>query len=232
MEQPIRILVVADCSAVAYLVEDMRWHGFDAHAAKSGTGAMEEYADYDVLLLDVDLPDLDGLAVCRTIRATSDIPIIGFTSQPSELDQVLCLEAGCDDCIEKPYRSRELVARINAVMRRVRVTDGEPGRQDGQRLSLGPLSIDSVAREVRLHDRLVGTTRKEFDLLRLLAAEPEKVFSREELMTEIWDHPAEADVSPQASRTIDTHVSSLRGKLGGGGWITTVRGVGFRFGGP
>ncbi|WP_235018225.1 response regulator transcription factor [Thermomonospora echinospora] len=229
----VRLLVVSGCSATEQVVQDMRWHGFDAHAAQSGATTLEEYAGYDVILLDIELPDIDGLAVCRAIRSASDVPIVGFVSESSELDRVLCLEAGCDDCIEKPYRSRELVARINAILRRVH---GGPAREDPaeepRRLRHGPLLIDPVAREVRVDGRPVDMTRKEFDLLYLLAADPEKVFTREELMIRVWEHPDGAEISPRASRTIDTHVSSLRSKLGGGGWIIAIRGVGFRFRGP
>jgi DNA-binding response OmpR family regulator len=183
---------------------------------------MERYRDFDVVLIDLDLRDFDGLTLCREIRNSSDIPMIGFTSL-SELDRVLALEAGCDDCVEKPYRSRELVARIGALLRRAR-------QLSPPALVAGKLLIHPTVREVRVGDRLVETTRKEFELLHLLASEPDKLFSRAELLRRVWEYDVvDSEVTPLASRTIDTHVSSLRKKLGSANWIVTVRGVGFRF---
>lgn len=183
---------------------------------------MASHRDFDVVLIDLDLKDFDGLTLCREIRNASDIPMIGFASS-SELERILALEAGCDDCVEKPYRSRELVARLGALLRRAR-------RLSSSTLTAGQLLIHPTLREVRVGDRLVETTRKEFELLHLLAAEPDKLFSRAELLRRVWEYDGVgAEVTPLASRTIDTHVSSLRKKLGSPRWIVTVRGVGFRF---
>lgn len=185
------------------------------------------YAQYDLLLLDLDLSDIDGVEVCRVIRAASEMPIIALTERSTELVRVLCLMEGCDDCLAKPYGFRELLARIEAVMRRVR---GRPASV--QRISRGPLSIDTETREVRLSGELVSMTRKEFNLLHVLASQPGTVLSRERLMTEVWEHTGPSAFSGrQGSRTIDTHVNAVRSKLGNNGWIVTVRGVGFRFGG-
>ncbi|MGY1456679.1 response regulator transcription factor [Streptomyces sp. SS8] len=226
--------MASGCPSADALRRDMQRHGFDAFVAPSGGDVLEAYHDCDLILLDTGLPDLDGVSVCQAIRGDSEVPIIGFTPAGAEVDRVLLLEAGCDDCVEIPYRARELVARIKAILRRTgtsRVPE-ETGRGEGDRLELGPLVIDPSRREACLYGRPLALTRKEFDLLYTLATEPDRIFQRQELMSVVWDYPADTRVSVQASRTIDTHVSSLRGKLGSSEWITTIRGVGFRFGVP
>lgn len=215
------VLVVADCDGLGETLRDLRRHGFETESAATGAEAMRRYRDFNVVMVDLDLRDFDGLTLCREIRNASDIPMIGFTS--SELDRILALEAGCDDCVEKPYPSRELVARIGALLRRARISPPPA-------LVSGELTIYSTVREVRIGDRLVETTRKEFELLHLLASDPNKLFSRAELLRRVWEYDGvDSEVTPLASRTIDTHVSSLRKKLGTPDWIVTVRGVGFRF---
>ncbi|MEV6653598.1 response regulator transcription factor [Streptomyces sp. NPDC051219] len=217
----LRVLVVEnEPRAAEFLVLGLRRHGYEADSVDTGAKALQTHRDADLLLLDLDLPDLDGLEVCRGIRADCETPVIAVTARDTELDRVLGLQAGADDYMVKPYGFRELMARIEAVMRRVR-----PQPQTSQVISSGPLLIDARTREVRLHDRPVEVTRKEFDLLYLLASQPENVISRKQLMTQVWD-----DSWSRPGRTIDTHVSSLRGKLGSSSWIITVRGVGFRFG--
>ncbi|MBB6120592.1 DNA-binding response OmpR family regulator [Nocardiopsis algeriensis] len=177
-----------------------------------------------MVLVDFDLEDFDGLTLCREIRKASDIPMIGFTS--SEMNRILALEGGCDDCIDKPYSSREFVARVSALLRRSRVSSSSV-------LAFGELSIHPTTREVRVGDRSVKATRKEFELLHLLASHPDSLFSRAELLRRVWQFTVvHEEVTPLASRTIDTHVSSLRKKLGAPHWIVTVRGVGFRFNDP
>lgn len=216
-----RVLVVEEDSAAAEcLTHCLRRHGYDADSVNTGMHALKTYHCADLVLLDLELPDLDGLEVCRGIRAACDTPIIAVTARSTELDRVLGLQAGSDDYLVKPYGFRELMARIEAVMRRV-----HPQPRVMQNISHDPLRIDAGTREVRLDGRLVKITRKEFDLLHLLASQPEIVFSRKEIMSRVWDTEW-----TKFSRTIDTHVSSLRNKLGASTWIITVRGVGFRFG--
>ncbi|NGO68928.1 response regulator transcription factor [Streptomyces sp. SB3404] len=222
------VLVVEDEKDTAEsLVRGLRRHGYDVAAAATGARALGAYADTDLVLLDLELPDIDGLEVCRSIRAACDIPIIAFTDRGTELDRVLGLQAGSDDCLDKPYGFRELIARIDAVMRRARSRPAPPEPV----VERGPLRIDTATREVWLHGRWIATSRKEFDLLHYLASHPGVVIPRRRLMAEIWGDPMRhhADCS-QVSRTIDTHVSTLRRKLGSGAWIRTVRGVGFTFG--
>ncbi|MFJ5293108.1 response regulator transcription factor [Streptomyces sp. NPDC088348] len=214
-----RILVVESnaCDAET-LIRGLRRHGREVSSIDTGAKALEAYQDVDLVLLDLELPDLDGLEVCKEIRAACDIPVIAVTARSTELDCVLALQAGADDYLVKPYGFRELMARMDAVMRRARSHPPTP-----QAIEHGRLLIDSGTREVHVDSQLVNVTRKEFDLLYLLALHPDTVVPRSELMERVWG-------DAWSRRTVDTHVSSLRGKLGASGWIITVRGVGFRLG--
>ncbi|MEG3631640.1 response regulator transcription factor [Streptomyces poriticola] len=219
----LRILVVEnEATAADALVQGLLRQGHHAEHVDTGGAALNAHHDADLVLLDLDLPDLDGLEVCRGIRAVSDTPVIAVTARGNELDRVLGLQAGSDDYLVKPYGFRELLARIEAVMRR-----SGPRAETARAISHGPLHIDAATREVTLDGDAVDLTRKEFDLLHLLAMRPGAVVSRRQLMAQIWD-----DTWSRRGRTIDTHVSSLRGKLGSSSWIITVRGVGFRLGHP
>ncbi|MEV6073830.1 response regulator transcription factor [Streptomyces sp. NPDC052069] len=212
------LVVEGDAQAALTLVNDLRWHGHTASAVTTGAAALEEHHTADLILLDLDLPDVDGLEICRSISALCDTPLIAVTARDSELDRVLGLQAGADDYLAKPYGVRELLARMAAVMRRSRA-----GRAAARDVDLGPLVIDQETREVRLDGRAVPLTRKEFDLLRLLSSRPGAVFTRRQILSQIWH-----DTDIRRSRTIDTHVSSLRRKLGSSDWVVTVRGVGFK----
>lgn len=214
-----RVLVAANASPEAEsLAAGIRRHGHEVVIAGSGQAALLAYGDSDLVLLDFDLPDLDGLEVCREIRSTSDVPIIAVTAGGGELDLVLALQAGADDFMVKPYGFRALLARMEALMRRAR-----PRSAAGKVLVRGPLWIDPAARTVTLANSVVKLTRKEFDLLYVLAADPDTVIPRERLIRQVWG-------DSWSRRTLDTHVSSVRGKLGANSWIITVRGIGFRFG--
>ncbi|MFF3916333.1 response regulator transcription factor [Streptomyces sp. NPDC001852] len=220
------LLAESDADHAGALQQRLRRHGYDVGIAANGVAALEAHQEYDLMLLGLELIDVDGLEICRAVRASSDIPIIAFTARDTELDRVLSLQAGCDDCLAKPYGFRELTARIEAVMRRARHRPPSV-----HRISRGPLSIDRESREVCLNGRSIAMTRKEFDLLYLLASQPRAVLSRERLMTEVWKGAkGAADMGRQVSRTLDTHVNMVRQKLGAPEWIITVRGVGFRFG--
>jgi DNA-binding response OmpR family regulator len=218
----VHILVVeSDRAAADSLVRNLIRNGHDPQKVGTGKEALMTHQDADLVLLDMELPDLDGLEVCRQIRASCDTPIIASTAGGDELDKVLSLQAGSDDCLVKPYGVRELCARIEAVMRRA----GKAVEADKTKvMSNGSLSIDPRSREVRLRGQVVRTTRKEFDLLLLLASYPGTVFSRKQLMARVWQDEW------ACSRTVDTHVSMIRNKLGSGNWIGTVRGIGYRFG--
>lgn len=224
MSKSPHLLLVADCDGVDDIIAGLSRFGFSATYVDTMTSVASQLSSADVVLVDTDLREFDGLTLCREIRRSSTIPLIGFT-QPVELSRVLALEAGCDDCMDKPYRGRELAARVQALLRRTQKRSSSP-------LVVGELTLVQALREVRMCDDLVETTPKEFDLLFLLASEPDLIFTRGELMQRVWDYPTDAaDLTPLGSRTIDTHVSSLRKKLGSPDLILTVRGVGFRFNG-
>ncbi|GGV77902.1 DNA-binding response regulator [Streptomyces gelaticus] len=212
------LVVDSDESAGHDLAQRLQRHRHQARAVTTGGAALREHAGAEVVLLNLDLPDLDGLEVCRTIATTCNTPLLAITEHGSELDCVLGLQAGADDYLVKPYGFRELLARVEAVMRRAR-----PAPAPRPSARLGPLTIDQATRVVRLHGRTVALTRKEFDLLHLLASSPGEVVPRYHILQRIWH---DTDIS--RSRTIDTHVNSLRRKLGSTEWITAVRGVGFR----
>jgi DNA-binding response OmpR family regulator len=216
-----RALLVGAVSAEAEtLANSLRKHGFHVDRAVSGKTALDMPRQHDLVLLDLELPDMDGVELCRAVRCESDAALISFTTSSEEVDRVLALQAGSDDCLVRPFGFRELLARIQATLRRVRPGVPHPGL-----IEHGPLVIDPAAREVSLAGRPVTLTRREFDLLHLLAAHPATVVSRKELLSRLWGYDC-----PTRSRTVDMHVSGLRRKLGAA-WIVTVHGVGFRFSG-
>jgi DNA-binding response OmpR family regulator len=200
------------------LADQLRRHGHEPVGVTLGSAALQRHADADLVLLALELPDLDGLEVCRAIRSVSRVPVIIVTARQSELDCVLGLQAGADDYVTKPYGTRELMARIEAVMRRAQ---WQPAAVE--EIRHGSLRIDVNSRRVSVDGTEVALTRKEFDLLCLLASHPDAVVPRKQLLKQVWG-------DSWSRRTVDTHVSSLRGKLGDSGWVVTVRGVGFRLG--
>ncbi|MFF3907766.1 response regulator transcription factor [Streptomyces sp. NPDC001848] len=216
-----RVLVVDhDTACARSVVHLLRKNGYAAWSVGTGAAALELHHQADLVLIDLGLRDLDGLQVCADIRAAADTPIIAITERTTELERVLCLKSGCDDCLDKPYGVQELMARVEAVLRRARPA------MNCSRIVHGPLQIDVARREAYLSGKQLSLTRKEFDLLHTLASRPGTVFSRRELMARVW----QKSVATTAGRTIDTHVNSLRNKLGDKSWILTVRGVGFRLG--
>lgn len=200
----------------------LRKRGHQASHVRTGAATLRELQHADVVLLHMDLSDMDGLDVCRGIRAVADVPVLACAEDASESECVLGLQAGADDYLIQPYGFHQLLARMEAVMRRT-----PAGRRTPTIASYGPLVIDAVSRRVYLHDREVPLTRKEFDLLWLLVSRPDMVTPRRQILQRIWQ-----DTDIRRGRTIDTHVNSLRRKLGAAGWIVTVRGVGFRLGSP
>lgn len=216
-----KVLVVEPESVVAGgILHCFRNHGFFVTHVTSGHAALVNYYMADIVLLDFDLPDLDGMEVCRRIRTTASVPLIAVVSGDSELERILPLQAGADDCVTRPCGFRELAERVRAVLRRVRrPNDTLPVLRHGQ------LTVDTRNCRVALGGRNVSVTRREFQLLHHLVAKPDSVHGRRELQQAVWNDGL------SASRTIDTHVYSLRRKLGPD-WIITVRGIGFQIGMP
>jgi DNA-binding response OmpR family regulator len=214
----VHILVVEDEDAIADpLVAGLRREGYDVSRVATGEGALEA-SPADLVLLDLRLPDLDGLDVCRRLRERSRVPIIVVTARGEEADRVVGLELGADDYVVKPYGLRELIARIRAVMRRTASLAGAGGP-----LRVGELEVDERARRASLGRAELDLTPKEFDLLAALARDPGAALTRQRLLAEVWQTSWYG-----SSKTIDVHVAALRRKLGDPGWIETVRGVGFR----
>ena len=217
-----RVLVVEDeesfSDALSYMLER---EGFEAVVAATGPDALAEFdrGGADVVLLDLMLPGLPGTEVCRALRSRSSVPIIMLTAKDSEIDKVVGLELGADDYVTKPYSARELVARIRAVLRRVRP-------QPQPLLVAGGVTVDRPTRTVRVAGRRVDLSAKEYELLLELASDPERVFTRSELLQTVWRYPASC-----RTRTIDSHASRLRRKLeegGAGPFVVNVWGVGYR----
>lgn len=213
----VRILLVEDDDAIAASLESgLQLAGHTVSRVADGSSALVANG-YELMLLDVGLPDLDGFEVCRRIRAASGVPIIMLTARADEIDRVVGLESGADDYVAKPFSLRELVARIKAVTRR-QGSGAEPSET-----RVGSLVIDHQRRRVTSKGEEVILTAKEFDLLEHLAWEPDVVHRRLDIMEAVWDSAWFG-----STKTLDAHVASLRKKLGDSRWIEAVRGVGFR----
>jgi DNA-binding response OmpR family regulator len=211
-----RVLLVDDDTRFAgALTAALRRSGYEVDHAATAAAALAAHPG-DLVLLDVGLPDGDGMDVCRRLRAQGEVAIIMVTARGEERDRVAGLRGGADDYVVKPFGLAELRARIEAVLRRVRP------RQSGPRV-VGRLRIDLDRHEVCVGDRPVILTRKEFHLLTLLVTEPGTAVRRERLLTEVWHTSWRG-----ASRTLDVHMATLRGKVGEGAQIETIRGVGYR----
>ena len=220
-----RILLVEDDPAVAAGVTDgLRAAGFQVlHVSSGAEGAQRAVGSDapDLVLLDLGLPDMDGYDVCRSIRATSQVPIIVISARDDEIDRVVGLELGADDYLTKPFGTRELVARIRAVTRR---TGGDaPVSKANEVQTLGPLAIDRRSQRVHVNGDEVALTATEFELLSVLAEDPGAVYRRTELLERVWS--TSLYVTP---KTVDAHIAAVRRKLGHPEWIEAVRGVGFR----
>ena len=217
------LLIVEDEDSIAIpLAEGLRREGFTVTRAATGAEALAA-PEVDFVLLDLRLPDIDGLVVCRELRARSDVPIIVTSARGEEIDRVVGLELGADDYVVKPFGLHELVARIRAVSRR---TSSER-RPRGDQLVAGNLEIDLRGHRVTVDGAEVLLTAKEFDLLALLTREQGAVVDRERIMREVWNTAWYG-----SAKTIDVHVAAIRRKLGDPGWIETVRGVGLRLRAP
>ncbi len=228
-----RLLLIEDDVRLAeHTAEYLRDHDCEVEVVADGAQGLERAAsgEHDLVLLDIMLPGLDGLEVCRQLRTRSPVPVIMLTARGDEIDRVVGLEIGADDYLPKPFSPRELLARIRAVLRR------HPGATPdaGTRLEIGPLSIDRERRDARVGESALELTAYQFDLLWVLAAGAGKVLSREQLHAEVRQLRGEptVDFDPSVDRSIDVHMSKVRGALGGvsseaKALIRTIRGVGY-----
>ena len=212
----VRVLLIEDDRSIAeQLVRGLTRAGCEVICVRSGDAALRS-APTDLVLLDLGLPDIDGIELCRRLRRRDDRPIVVITARNDERDRVLALDTGADDYLSKPFGFEELLARMRAVLRRT-------NRGANDILRCGLLTCNVEARRVELDGRVVALTGKEFDILACLAAEPGRVVSREEIFDRVWD---QFWYGP--TKVLDVHLVSLRRKLGDGGLIETVHGRGFR----
>jgi two-component system response regulator RegX3 len=222
-----RVLLVDDepdiVEPVTYAFEQ---EGFDVVSVGDGMDALERARrePFDVVVLDIVLPRLSGMEVCRTLRSESDVPILVLSARDAEVDRVLGLELGADDYVTKPFSTAELVSRVRAILRRRELDRVSPGSSE---LRVGGVVVDLPRHTVSVDGRLVDLTRSEFKLLVLLAEEPERVFTRDQIMEHLWQTPYVGD-----TRACDAHVSNLRRKIerdpAHPARIVTVRELGYK----
>jgi two-component system response regulator RegX3 len=233
-QPPVKVLLVEDEEAfIDALGVGLAREGFTVEVARDGAEALGVFdeLDPDLVLLDVMLPTVSGLDVCRELRRRSDVPIIMVTARSAEIDTVVGLEVGADDYVAKPYRLRELVARMRALLRR-RAAAAEPpaapGAGESTVLRAGDVEIDIDRHEVRVRDELVSLPLKEFELLALLMENAGRVLTRATLIDRVWGHDYVGD-----TKTLDVHVKRVRAKIeqdpSHPTCIVTIRGLGYKF---
>ncbi|MBO0874337.1 MAG: response regulator transcription factor [Pseudonocardia sp.] len=221
-----RILLVEDDDRVAAALRPaLRRHGMAMLRLSRGRDVMAHLSEVDVVLLDLGLPDVDGVEVCRTIRETTDLPIIIVSARGEVDDRILGLHSGADDYLVKPYDVGELVARVEAVYRRRRAA--LPGAGTPELIEVDGVSLDLARHTVVVDGAQVTLSRKEFQVLAMLATAGGAVCTRSRIVAEVWGRSW-----PGANRTLDVHVATLRTKLGRPELVQTVRGVGYRLGLP
>ena len=223
-----RVLIVDDEAPLAGVIASyFERDGFETEVAADGETAIAKARIWDpgVLVLDLGLPGVDGIEVCRIVRTFSDCYIIMLTARADEIHKLIGLSVGADDYMTKPFSPRELLARVRAMLRRPRASQEEPR----EAVSFGPLTLDLAAREVHLDGAPVDLTRTEFDILAALAGRPRGVFTRGQLIEEVWGPGWVGD-----EHLVDVHIGHLRRKLGDDPaeprFVRTVRGVGYRMG--
>lgn len=220
----ITILVVDDEEKMRQVIKIyLEKEGYTVEEACNGKEALERVnsSNFELILLDVMMPEIDGWTVCRKIREESSMPIIMLTARSEEYDKLFGFELGVDDYITKPFSPKEMVARVKAVLKR---SNGNR-KGDTTTSKLGALEIKPMYKQVFLKDRAMSLTPKEFDLLNFFCKNPEIVYTREQLLNQVWGYDFVGDL-----RTVDTHIKQLREKLGAyKGYVKTVWGTGYRF---
>jgi len=226
-----RILLVDDEQSIQTLLSyPLRKEGYEVVQATDGREALDRFEEepFDLVVLDLMLPKVDGLEICRRLRTHSSVPIIMLTAKSEEIDKVVGLELGADDYITKPFSLREFSSRIKAALRRAEITRPDETAPDEAPLVVRDLRIDFPKRSVRVHGNDVQLTYVEFEILSVLARSPGRVFTRDMLLARIWGDSAYRD-----PRTIDVHIRHLREKVErqpkDPEYLFTVRGVGYRF---
>ena len=222
-----RVLVVEDDEGIREMLKyNLTAAGFSVQEASDGASGLRtaRTARPDLVLLDLMLPGMSGFDFCRALRKSSRVPIIMITAKDAEVDKIVGLELGADDYITKPFSIREVLARVNAVMRRAQPDSSEP-KTVPERDVIGQFSIDRAARRVLLRDKDVKLTAREFDLISYLLAYPGRVHTRDVLLENVWGHEFNGD-----RKTVDVHIRWLREKFQGVAPfdIVTVRGIGYR----
>ena len=204
-----KVLVVDDEKLIVKGIRfSLEQDGMEVECAYDGEEAlrMAEEKDYDLILLDIMLPKMDGFTVCQHIREFSNVPIVMLTAKGDDMDKILGLEYGADDYITKPFNILEVKARIKAIMRRI--ASGKPKAEKSSLIESGDLKMDCESRRLFVKDKEINLTAKEFDLLELLVTNPNKVYSRERLLNLVWGYEYPGDV-----RTVDVHVRRMREKI-------------------
>ena len=222
-----RILVADDEPNIREVISfALERAGFDTATARNGSEALQQFrrGPLDLIILDIGMPEMDGLEVCRQIRKTSEVPILFLSARDEEIDRVLGLEIGGDDYVTKPFSARELVARVNVILKRSRNGGAKPPAT----MTHGRARLDSSRHAVWFGETSITLTALEFEILGALMARPEVVFSREQIMTAAYGGGTYV-----SDRTIDSHIRNLRAKFADAGCVSiveTVHGVGFRLG--
>jgi DNA-binding response OmpR family regulator len=231
VDRSARILLVDDEQSIQTLLSyPLRKEGYEVVQATDGRQALERFEEqpFDLVVLDLMLPKLDGLEVCRRLRGRSSVPIIMLTARSEEIDKVVGLELGADDYITKPFSLREFSSRIKAALRRAEMSRATEDGGDEPPLTVRELRIDFAKRSVRIRGREAPLTFVEFEILSALARAPGRVFTRDMLLARVWGDSAYRD-----PRTIDVHIRHLREKIErdpkAPEYLFTVRGVGYRF---
>ncbi len=219
------VLVVDDEEAILEILEmNLRREGYQVLTSQTGQQALDEVKkrEPDLILLDIGLPDLDGFEVCRRIRAFSEVPVVMVTAREDDVDKIVGLETGADDYVVKPFNPKELMARVKAILRRVK----SPARTERTQLNFRDLNIDVMRRRVNFKNQPVELTPREYDLLTFLVSRPAEIHSRQDILREVWGS------EHLDARSVDVHVRYLREKLGpvASAYVRTVWGKGYRFG--